>query len=40
MTKIDDEMTTAAPSKPLRWATLAAYGACGWAFLFAVLSFY
>ena len=40
MTKAPDEMTTAAPNNPSRWAVWAAYGACGWAFLFAALSFY
>lgn len=33
-------MATAVPSTPSRWAVWVAYGACGWAFLFAALSFY
>src|SRR5215469_4698953 len=37
MTKAHNEMTTANPS---RWAVWVSYGACGWAFLFAALSFY
>lgn len=40
MTKAHDEMTTAASSNSSRWAVWVAYGACGWAFLFAALSFY
>ncbi len=40
MTKAHDEMTTATPSKLSHWAVWVAYGACGWAFLFAALSFY
>src|SRR5262252_8901245 len=40
MTNVHDEMTTATPNNPARWAVWVAYGACGWAFLFAALSFY
>ena len=40
MTKAGDEMTTGTPSQPSRSAVWTAYGACGWAFLFAALSFY
>ena len=40
MTKAHDKMTTATPSKLSHWAVRVAYGACGWAFLFAALSFY
>ncbi len=40
MTKAHDEQTPATPSKLSRWAVWVAYGACGWAFLFAALSFY
>jgi len=40
MTKIRDEIQSAATEKPARRALWAAYGACGWAFLFAALSFY
>ncbi|HEX6478878.1 MAG TPA: DUF3995 domain-containing protein [Ktedonobacteraceae bacterium] len=40
MTKASDEMTIAAPNNPSRWVVWVAYGACGWAFLFAALSFY
>jgi hypothetical protein len=40
MTKAHDEQTPATPSKLSRWAVWVAYAACGWAFLFAALSFY
>lgn len=40
MTKASDEMAADTPSKASHWAVAAAYGACGWAFLFAALSFY
>lgn len=40
MMKEGDEMSIVSPSKPSPWAVWAAYGACGWAFLFAALSFY
>jgi hypothetical protein len=40
MTKAPDKRSTAAPSKPPNWALWVAYTACGWSFLFAVLSFY
>jgi hypothetical protein len=40
MTNAHDEQTPATPSKLSRWAVWVAYGACGWAFLFAALSFY
>jgi hypothetical protein len=40
MTKVEDELTPAAPSSPSRWAVGVTYGAGGWAFLFAALSFY
>ncbi len=40
MTKAPDELTPAAPSKLSRWAVWVTYGACGWSFLFAALSFY
>jgi hypothetical protein len=40
MIKAYDELTTAAPRGPSRWAGGVAYAAAGWAFLFAALSFY
>ncbi len=40
MTKAYDELTPATPSSPSRWAVGVTYAACGWAFLFAALSFY
>lgn len=33
-------MTTSVPNKLPRWAVRVAYAACGWAFVFAALSFY
>jgi hypothetical protein len=33
-------MATVTPSKQARWAVWAAYGASGWAFVFAAVSFY
>src|SRR5215470_12758381 len=35
-----DEVTPAVPNQLSRWARGGAYAACGWAFLFAALSFY
>ncbi len=40
MIKTDDDMTAVSWNRPSRWAVGAAFGACGWAFLFAALSFY
>jgi hypothetical protein len=40
MTQAQDELTPAAPNQLSRWTVGVAYAACGWAFLFAALSFY
>jgi len=40
MTKAPDEMTPAVPKQLSRWVGGVAYAACGWAFVFAALSFY
>jgi len=40
MTKAPDEMTPAVPKQLSRWVVGVAYAACGWAFVFAALSFY
>jgi hypothetical protein len=40
MTKVHDELTSAVSNQLSRWAVGVTYAACGWAFLFAALSFY
>lgn len=40
MTKTDDRMVPASSTVRSRWAAWAAYAACGWALLFAALSFF
>lgn len=40
MTKAPGKMIPAASGKPPSWALWVAYAACGWSFLFAMLSFY
>ena len=40
MTKAPDEMTPTVPKQLSRWVGGVAYAACGWAFVFAALSFY
>lgn len=40
MTKLYEGVTPASSNARSRWAVWAAYAACGWAFLFAALSFF
>ncbi len=40
MTKESNDMARASPTLRSRWSAWAAYSACGWAFMFAALSFF